>query len=696
MSELRDLLIEIGTEELPPGSLRRLAEAFANEVHLGLERHNLKHTSQHWYATPRRLAALIKNLAVEQEDREEIRRGPALAAAYDEAGKPTRAAEGFAKSCHTRVSDLETLETDKGSWLVYRLALKGKSTASLLPEIIETALSRLPIARRMRWGDFEVEFVRPVHWSVVLFGNETIKCPLLGTVSGNETRGHRFLNPKPIKLKSPSEYPAQLRTKGFVIADFEKRKQQIEKAVTRAAEKLEGRALIDANLLEEVTSLVEWPVVINGTFDKKFLELPREVLVASMQDHQKYFPVTGKSGRKLLNYFITVMNIKSRSPREVIRGNERVIRPRLADADFFWRRDLGRKLEELIPGLKDVVFEKELGTLHDKTERIKRLAGYIADRLGADKKLAERAAALCKCDLFTEMVGEFPELQGTMGRYYALKNGEDPEVALALDEQYMPRYAGDRLPGTATGRIIALADKLDTLLGIFCIGQTPTGDKDPYGLRRSALGCLRIMIECELDLDLAECLAQAARGFSDRPDAANSVPAVFDFMMERLRRYYLDEGIRPDVFDAVLECRPVSPHDFHKRIHAVTAFTRLAEADSLAAANKRIQNILRQAGNGDPDSIAPAVDASLFTESAEKDLAKKLADAARKAQPLAATGKYTEVLKELSKLRNTVDTFFDKVMVMVEDNMLRRARLQLLAQIRHEFRQVADISRLQG
>lgn len=692
MSELRDLLIEIGTEELPPKSLRQLAEAFAREVHLGLERQSLKHTSQHWYATPRRLAVLIKNLAIEQEDREEIRRGPALAAAYDDSGKPTRAAEGFASSCKTRVADLETLETEKGSWLIYRLLQKGKPTSSLLPEIIEAALARLPIPRRMRWGEGETEFVRPVHWSVVLFGNETIKCRLLGTVSGNETRGHRFLCPKPIKLRSPAEYPAQLRTKGFVIADFEKRKQQIEKAVVKTAEKLEGRAIIDAELLEEVTSLVEWPVVINGTFDKKFLELPREILVATMQDHQKYFPVTGKSGKKLLNYFITVMNIKSRSPKEVICGNERVIRPRLSDADFFWQRDLGRKLEDLIPNLKDVVFEKELGTLDDKTQRVKKLAGYIAGRLGADVKLAERAAELSKCDLFTEMVGEFPELQGTMGRYYALKNGENPEVALALDEQYMPRFAGDALPSTDTGKILAIADKLYNLAGLFGIGKQPSGDKDPYGLRRATLGIIRILIESNIPIPLNELVNTAFDVFDGKIGDAHS--DLITYIYDRLAVYMKEKEYSAHEVDSVMCLRPQQINLVPARLKAVRAFSKLPEAQSLVAANKRVVNILRQAEtNG--EAFANALVADL-KEPIEIKLQDALETTSKQATLFLKQENFTDYLKSFAKLKKPIDDFFDSVMVMVEDTETRKSRLALLRDIRMAMNKVADISRLQA
>ena len=692
MSELRDLLIELGTEELPPKALRKLATAFANEVHLGLERQTLEHSSHHWYATPRRLVVLIKNLSIQQADREEIRRGPALSAAYDAAGKPTKAVEGFAGSCNTRVSDLETLETDKGSWLIFRSAQKGKKTTSLIPEIIETALTRLPIPKRMRWGDGDAEFVRPVHWSLVLFGNETVKCQLLGTVSGNETRGHRFLNPKPIKLNSSADYLATLKQKGFVIADYEKRKQQIEKAVARTAEKLEGRALIDPDLLEEVTSLVEWPVIINGTFEKKFLGLPREVLVATMQDHQKYFPVTNKSGSKLLNYFITVMNIKSKSPKEVVHGNERVIRPRLADAAFFWQRDCSRKLEDLIPNLKDVVFEKELGTLDDKTQRVKKLAGYIAGQLGCDKKLAERAAELSKCDLFTEMVGEFPELQGIMGRYYALESNENQEVAQALDEQYMPRFAGDDLPSTKTGQILAIADKLDTLAGLFGIGQQPTGDKDPYGLRRATLGIIRIVIEKNIFIPLNELVNAAFDVFSGNIGDAHSDLIIY--IHDRLAVYMKEKGYSTQEVDSVMCLGPLRINLVPAQLKAVRAFSKLPEAISLVAANKRVVNILKQAeASGEAFGNATIDD---MKEPIEKKLHEALEITSKQASAFLKEGNFTDYLKSFAKLKEPIDDFFDSVMVMVEDAETRKNRLALLKDIRMAMNKVADISRLQS
>ncbi len=690
MTSKKDLLIEIGTEELPPKSLRRLGTAFAEEIVAELDRHELGHGDWKWYATPRRLAVTVDRLDTAQKDRPVEKRGPALSAAYDEDGKPTRAAEGFARSCNAALEDLEVQKTDKGQWLLYRTTEEGRATAELLPAIIDTALARLPIPKRMRWGDSAAEFVRPVHWSVVLLGRDTVPCRILATQAGNASRGHRFHHPKPIKITSAATYAKKLREKGFVIADFDERRDLIRGQVHEAAKQLGGRAWMEEDLLDEVAALVEWPVVLAGSFDEDYLALPREVLIATLQDHQKYFPVTDESGQRIRQYFITVANIDSRRPEAVRRGNERVIRPRLADAAFFWERDCAVPLEDLRPRLDNVVFQKQLGTLADKTGRVAELAAFIADRLGLDADTARRAAALAKCDLFTDMVGEFPELQGVMGRYYALKNGEPAEVAVALDEQYMPRYAGDAIPGSGTGRVLAVAEKLDTLTGIFAIGQAPTGDRDPFGLRRAALGCVRIIIEAGLDLDLEQCLLQAAHNFAGRPDAAPVVPEVFDFMMERLRRYYQEEGVHGDVFEAVLERRPTRPFDFHRRVHAVTDFKRLPEAASLASANKRIRNILRQGGQDAVNGVRP----ELLREAAEQRLAEVLDGAERTVRPLLEGSDYTGALKELARLRDPVDDFFDNVMVMSDDPTLKENRIAMLQQLSDLFLTIADVSRL--
>lgn len=699
-----DLLIEIGSEELPPRSLRRLATAFAGGIETGLEQHNLNYGKCQWFATPRRMAVLVSDLVSAQADREVQRRGPALSAAYDDDGKPTSAAEGFARSCGVKVSDLKTLENDRGAWLVYDTIEEGKQTTELLQEIIDGSLAGLPIPRRMRWGNNDTEFVRPVHWAVVLFDEEIVECSVLGITAGNLTYGHRVHHPHAIKLSRPGDYQKLLKKTGFVIPEFGERKEQIEEAIINAAKVCGGHHLIEDDLLNEVTSLVEWPVAVTGSFEKRFLELPHEVLIATMQSQQKYFPVlapaTKKKGEKekpgkLLSYFITIANLDSKDPEQVRKGNERVIGPRLSDAEFFWRRDRAKPLVEYGNGLKEVVFQKQLGTLYDRTKRLEKLAAFIASEMDIEHETVIRAAVLSKCDLLTEMVGEFPELQGTMGRYYALAGNEPEIVADAINEQYMPRHSGAELPQSTAGRVLAIADKLDILMGIFAIGQPPTGDKDPYGLRRAAVGSLRIMIECELDLNLEACLMFSAGTFSKNIKTDAVVGDVFDFMMERLRRYYLDEGTAHDVFDSVLARRPVNPYDFHRRIMAVTNFTALPESESLAAANKRIQNILRQAGNGDADDIMPGIDTSLLSEVSELELARQLEEIAVRIKPLVSERNYSDALIILSRLRDSVDIFFDNVMVMVDDEKLRMARLQLLAEIRHEFHQIADISRLQ-
>ena len=689
------LLIEIGTEELPPKALLKLATAFANGMRNGLEKAELAFAEVNHYATPRRLAVTITALDTAQADKEVLKRGPAIKDAYDDAGKPTPAALGFAKSCDVDISELETMETDKGSWLTYLAMEKGKATVELITEITETALSRLPIPKRMRWGTGNVEFVRPVHWVVAMFGTKIIDCSILGIKAGNQTFGHRFHHPAPIQLKSAESYLQQLEETGKVFADFNRRKTIIREEVNKVADEVNGQAVIDENLLDEVTSLVEWPVVFSGIFEKKYLTLPNEVLIATMQGHQKYFPVVD-SENNLLPCFITVANIESKSPDAIRQGNQRVITPRLNDAEFFWQRDNETTLADLRKKLDDVVFQQKLGSLHDKSERISSLAINMANLLGSDRKLAERAAALSKCDLLTELVAELPELQGVIGRYYAINNGEDKEVAVALDEQYMPRYAGDQIPQTITGQIISIADKLDTLVGIFAIGKAPTGDKDPFALRRAALGVLRIMIEGKLDLDLDVCLKTAVENYADIAKDKHAkddlVSQVFDFMMERLRRYYVDQNISTDNFEAVLMRKPVQPYDFHRRLNAVVQFRKLPEAESLAAANIRIGNILKQVENQDNIQFSDG----LLKEDAERKLAASLNAIMKKVTPLLDNSEYEQALSELAGLKNDVDTFFDDVMVLCDDDELKNNRLALLNRLSKLFLKTADISRLQN
>lgn len=691
MSDNRDLLIEIGTEELPPKALLRLSQAFTDGVRKGLEQAGLGFGNLHSYAAPRRLAIWIEQLASAQADREQVRRGPALTAAFDGEGNPTPGAQGFAKSCGVTVDQLEKLETDKGVWLVSRMLERGRSTAELIPDIVTHSLQQLPIPKRMRWGAGTAEFVRPVHWIVLLFGDEIIDANILSVNSGRETRGHRFHHPEPIYIGEPAAYAPLLETEGRVMVDFTARREAIRGQVIEAGVAVGGKALINDDLLNEVTALVEWPSAVTGSFETRFLEVPAEALISTMQDNQKYFPVVNTQG-KLLPHFITIANIISRDPAQVKAGNERVVRPRLSDAAFFWNQDRKQKLEDRIERLGTMVFQTKLGTLLDKQQRVAKLAKYIATILNAQPQLAERAAMLAKCDLLAQMVFEFPELQGVMGRYYALHDGEPAEIAQALDEQYWPRFAGDRLPESRTGQVLAMADRLDTLVGIFAIGQVPTGDKDPFALRRAALGVLRILIECRIDLDLTELLSSAAQNFDAKLKATAAIDGVFDFMMERLRAYYADAGITPDVFDAVRAQRPTRPLDFHARLHAVTEFRGLAEAGSLAAANKRIGNILRKTEEAIPETINSAK----LVDAAEQALAKALASLRDSVGAQFDRGEYTAGLKSLAALREPVDLFFDNVMVMADDAALRANRLALLQQLQALFLRVADLSRLQS
>lgn len=689
----RDLLIEIGTEELPPKALPTLSGAFRQGIEDGFAKAGLGAGAVQEFASPRRLAVLVKGLPVGQADKTVERRGPALTAAFDEEGVPTKAAQGFAASCGVTVDQLERVETDKGAWLAHRSVQPGRLTADIIPDIVRASLDRLPIPKRMRWGDLEAEFVRPVHWVVMLFGDEVIDCEILSVRSGRETRGHRFHHPEPIYLGEPEAYEAVLLSEGRVIADFAKRREAVRAQVLEAAAKLGGRAVIDEALLDEVTALVEWPVALVGDFEQRFLEVPAEALVSSMKGHQKYFHVIDADGQ-LLPHFIAIANIDSREPAHVRAGNERVIRPRLSDASFFWNQDRKQPLAARIEQLKTVVFQQKLGTLQAKSERVAALARTVAEAIGADAAQAERAARLGKCDLMSAMVGEFPELQGIMGRYYALHDGEPAEVAAALDEQYMPRFAGDGLPATGTGQALAIADRLDTLAGIFGIGQLPTGDKDPFALRRAALGVLRTCVEKQLDLDLRALLDQAAaRLRSDGVKIADTTAEqVFEFMMERLRAYYQDAGVTADTFEAVLARQPARPIDFDARIRAVTAFRRLPEAESLAAANKRIQNILRKAETAVPEQVQ----AALFVEPAERALGEQLAALEGEVRALLGERRYEDALCRLAGLRGAVDGFFDAVMVMAEDAKLRDNRLALLKRLGDLFLEVADISRLQG
>jgi glycyl-tRNA synthetase beta chain len=685
VSAAQDFLVEIGTEELPPKALRNLAEQFGAEMTARLRDAGLKFGEVHTYATPRRLAVAVGTLAVAQPTQRFERRGPAVGAAFDSAGQPTAAALGFARSCGVEFSALGRLETDKGQWLVYRGEQAGRAAAELLPEIVAASLAALPIPKRMRWGAGDDEFVRPVHWLVMLHGTAVVPSTILGVSASDMTRGHRFMGAETIVLRDAAEYCPRLEHEGRVLADFAVRRARVHEMVVSCAQENGGRALFDDMLLDEVTALVEWPVPIVGSFDPHFLAVPREALVATMQGNQKYFPLEDATGR-LLNRFVTISNIESPHPEFIRDGNERVIRPRLSDAAFFFDKDRRTPLAARGPALASIVFERRLGSLLDKTERVARLAGRLAPLFGADQEHAERAAALSRCDLLSEMVGEFPELQGTMGRYYALDTGELPEVAAAIGEFYQPRFAGDALPVSNTGRCLACADRLDSLLGIFSIGGAPSGDKDPYALRRAALGCLRICIEAAVPLDLEQALAEAAACYAVPPDAKVGRD-VLDFVRERSRAYFGDRGVRADVVEAVLATRPSVPLDLARRVTAVEHFSRLPQAEALAAANKRIANILRKAETGG-DAVEPA----RLVESAEQALyaAAEATDAT--AASLLSRGDYTAYLEQLAALHDPVNAFFDRVLVMADDASLRANRLALLGRIHAMFLRVADIA----
>lgn len=690
MTGMDDLLIEIGTEELPPKALKHLAQSFQQEITAGLAALNLDYKSVQSYATPRRLALNVFDLVTQQQDKEVERRGPALQAAYDKDGKPSKAAQGFARSCGVEVDQLQKLETDKGSWLMFKTLEKGQAASALLPELIQQALNKLPIPKRMRWGDLDAQFVRPVHWCVVMLGDQSIDCEILSVTSARHTYGHRFHHPDAIILKHARDYAKVLMEQGQVIADFTERRDQIKQQAEEAARAVHGTAVIDNDLLDEVTAMVEWPVAVCGSFEKRFLDIPQETLISTMAANQKYFHIVD-SNNKLLPYFITISNIDSRDADKVRKGNERVIRPRFADAEFFWQQDRHNPLSSRLDKLRSVVFQKKLGTLFDKTQRISQIAQYIADKLGADAKLTQRAAQLCKCDLMTEMVGEFPELQGIMGRYYAQHDKEPGSVAAAIDEHYMPRFAGDQLPASSFGQAVALADRLDTLLGIFAIGQAPSGDKDPYALRRAALGIVRILIECKLNLDLYELLTVTAEQFDKSIKASAAVVQCFDFMLERLKVYYTSQDISVDVFESVRSQRPTEPLDFDARVNAVMRFLQQPAAASLAAANKRISNILKKT----EENIPADINGKLLNEDAEQRLAEQLASLQQELAPSIQARDYQRVLQALANLRENVDLFFDKVMVMVDDADLRQNRLALLRNMRQLFLQVADISQLQ-
>ena len=718
----QNFLVEIGTEELPPKALKTLATSFADNVEAQLNQAGLTFDKIEWFAAPRRLAVKVLNLATQQPSKEIEKRGPAVSAAFDAEGKPTKAAEGWARGCGITVEQAERIATDKGEWLVHRAKIEGQPTKNLLNDIVANALAKLPIPKPMRWADKTVQFIRPVHTVTMLLGDELIEGEILGVASARTIRGHRFLGEKEFEIQHADQYPQLLREKGSVVADFNERKAEILAKSQAKATALGGVADIEESLLEEVTSLVEYPNVLAAKFEERFLAVPAEALVYTMKGDQKYFPIYDKDG-KLLPHFIFVSNINPEDPTAIIEGNEKVVRPRLTDAEFFFKTDLKQKLVDRLSRLETVLFQQQLGTLKDKTDRIEQLAGEIAKQIGADEAKAKRAGLLSKCDLMTNMVFEFTDTQGVMGMHYARHDGEDEEVAVALNEQYMPRFAGDELPKSLVASAVALADKFDTLTGIFGIGQAPKGSADPFALRRAALGALRIIVEKNLPLDLEDLVKKSVQSYESvaqtkfeenlgkgnpRPifaiqkdgesklsvasplTNANVVKEVVDFMLGRFRAWYQDKGIAVDVIQAVLARRPTRPADFDARVHAVSHFRTLDSAEALAAANKRVSNILAKA-----DAAIGEINLTACVEPAEKALAEAVLALRTEVQPLIAKGDYTAVLDKLANLRAPVDNFFDNVMVNAEDPALRQNRLAILNTLQDLFLQVADISVLQ-
>ncbi|MGY5613835.1 glycine--tRNA ligase subunit beta [Vibrio brasiliensis] len=685
----KEFLIELGTEELPPTQLRTLAEAFAANFEAELKGADVEHQGVKWYAAPRRLALKVSALAEGQADKVVEKRGPAVAAAFDAEGNATKAAQGWARGCGITVDQAERMVTDKGEWLLFKQEVKGQATSEIVVELAAKALADLPIAKPMRWGDKATQFIRPVKTLTMLMGSDLIEGEILGVASSRTIRGHRFMGEQEFTIDSAEQYPAILEERGKVMADYEARKAIILADAQKAAAAVGGIADLEDDLVEEVTSLVEWPVVLTAKFEEKFLKVPSEALVYTMKGDQKYFPVYDEN-KQLLPNFIFVSNIESKEPRYVIEGNEKVVRPRLADAEFFFNTDRKRPLIDRLPELEQAIFQKQLGTIKDKTDRITALAGYIAKQIDADVEKATRAGLLAKCDLMTSMVFEFTDTQGVMGMHYAKHDGEDEQVALALYEQYMPRFAGDELPSTGISSAVAMADKLDTIVGIFGIGQAPKGS-DPFALRRASLGVLRIIVENGYNLDLVDLIREAKIQFGNKLTNDNVEQDVIEFMLGRFRAWYQDAGFSVDIIQAVLARRPTKPADFDQRVKAVSHFRELEAAEALAAANKRVGNILAKFDG----ELAAEIDLALLQEDAEKALAESVEVMTEALEPAFATGNYQEALSKLADLREPVDAFFDNVMVMADDEALKTNRLTLLNNLRNLFLQIADISLLQ-
>ena len=685
------LLFELGMEELPPTALDPLADALCDGLLAGLKKAGVDHGPARALGAPRRLAVIIEDLSTRQPDRSFERRGPAVNVAYDDNGQPTRAAEGFAASCNVPVHDLNTIETDQGTYLVHKGIQAGQPSADLLPSIIATALAQLPIPKRMRWGAHTTEFVRPVHWAVLMLGDAVVPASIMGVETGQHSRGHRFHHPDPVHIGGADHYESALRA-AHVLVNRQDRRDHIVEGVRAEGERLGGQAVMEPALLDEVNALVEWPAVVSGSFDADFLRVPAEALISSMQEHQRYFPVRDAKGA-LMPRFITVANIDSQDPQRVIAGNERVIRPRLADAAFFWDQDRTQTLADRLPALEHVVFQKALGSLKDKGDRVARLAQQYATAFSTDPALAHRAALLARADLLTEMVGEFPDLQGVMGRYYAAEDGEPQALANALDEIYQPRFGGDQIAASPLGQLLAVVERADTLVGIFAIGKAPSGAKDPFALRRAAVGLLRTLIEGQHAINLTELLAHAGKTQPPELKADTQVEPLVEFCIERLRGLYQDAGFGAELFEAVrsvLGSEAFEPLDFDRRLHACRDFANLPAAGRLASANKRIRNILRKAdyrAGGD-------VDVNRLDENAERNLHDAMETRAGPVQKLIEQGAYSEALSQLAELREPVDAFFDQVMVMSDEPALQNNRLALLNRLQRLFLAIADVSAL--
>ncbi len=691
--DAQDLLIEIGCEELPPKALKSLSEAFVASIVGDLNNAGLTFGAVHEYCTPRRLALHIEMLATKQPDRNIEKKGPPVAAAMKD-GIASPALTGFAKSCGVTIEDLTISATDKGSWYVFNQSVLGEATTKIIPALVEKALNHLPIPKKMRWGNHDFSFVRPLRWLVMLFGEAVIPCEIFGVHSGNTTRGHRFHCPEPFNLSSPKTYADALKNQGYVIVDFDQRKQMILDSValvTKNATDGKGTAVIKPELLDEVTALVEWPIALIGTFETRFLDVPQEALISTMQDNQKYFPIVDQAG-KLQPQFCFITNIESKAPQAVIDGNERVIRPRFSDAEFFWNTDKKGRLEDHLPKLEQVVFQTKLGSQADKTHRVSVLAEFIALQIGADVTKTKRAAQLAKCDLLTNMVQEFPELQGIMGRYYALQQGEDAIVAESLEQIYWPRFAGDGLPQSLEAQALAIAERLDTIVGIFAIGQIPTGSKDPFSLRRSALGVLRILVECGHDLDLNVLIEMSAKTMPESVQATAAIAPVLNYILERMKAYSADFGTPADTFESIANLNLTRPVDITKRLSAVLEFRKMDQAPALANANKRISTILRKNLTGPVDKPVE----SLLIDGEEKTLYASVMAIHAEIEALSLAQNYPQILKTLASLADPLEAFFTQVMVMCSDETVRNNRLALLAMIETMFKQVADISALQN